>query len=222
MTVNTTSVATVRIAGEADDTTINRYELDSARRALRLLKGNLGPERLHALVKEQIVAGNALFRDHVARSNGEQATGTITLEASGLAAADFSAWMSRAFTRPDVLLAAHPEHYLIDPKGPHIVETLGDHVVGFYIGAWDQSNVRVDGVVNSNKRYSQLLLDDDRTVFGSISTLFSDTADGMRAELSVTLPATSAPYAIDQHLEHFSVEFRNWMLLAAAEISTSS
>ena len=41
----------------------------------------------------------------------------------------------------------------------------------------------------------------------------------MRAELSVTLPTTSAPYAIDQHLEHFSVEFRNWMLLAAAEIS---
>lgn len=222
MTAHTTPVAAVRIAGEADDTTINRYELDSARRALRLLKGNLGPERLHALVKDQIVEGNALFRRHVERSHGEQATGTVTLEASGLAAADFSAWMSRAFARPDVLLAAHPEHYLIDPKGPHIVETLGDHVIGFYVGPWDQSKVPGDGPKNVDKRYSLLILDDDQTVFGSISTLFSDTADGMRAELSVTLPATSAPYAIDQHLEHFSVEFRNWMLLAAAEIRKSN
>ena len=39
----------------------------------------------------------------------------------------------------------------------------------------------------------------------------------MRAELSVTLPATSATGAIEQHLQHFSVEFRSWMRRAAAE-----
>ncbi|EOO71526.1 hypothetical protein ACQVPJ_24500 [Bacillus mycoides] len=224
MTADNAPMASVRIAGEPDDKNINRYELESARRALRLIKGNLGYNRLHALVSEQIAEGNALFRDHVKRSDGKQATGIITLEATGLTAANFSAWMNRAFAREDVLIAAHPEHYLImsGPNGPHIVETLGDHVVGFYMGSWDKSEVPAGGTDSIDKRHSLLTLDDDGTVFGSISTMFSEAGGGMTVELSVTLPATSAPDAIDQHLQHFSVEFRNWMLLAAAEIREGS
>jgi len=215
-----TTPASVRIAGEADDRNIDRYELVSARRALRLIKGNLGSDRLHALISKQIKEGNTLFRDHVKRSGGELATGTITIEAIGLTAADFSAWMMRAFAREDVLIAAHPEHYLMnasDPRGPHIVEALGDHVVGFFMGGWEASAVATAGPANTDKRRSLLTLDDDGTVFGSVSTLFSEAPQGMKAELSVTLPATSAPDAIEQHLQHFSVEFRSWMLMAAAE-----
>ena len=216
--------ASVRISGETDDRNIDHYELTSARRALRLLKGNLGPERLHALVSEQVAEGNAFFRDHVKRSGGEKATGTITLEATGLAPADFAAWMSRAFARQDVLIGAHPEHYLAgvgDLRGPHIVETLDDYVVGFYIGAWDESEVAPLDDQNANRRHSVLKLDDDGTVFGSVSTEFHETPNGMAAELSVALPITSAPSAIEQHLQHFSVEFRSWMLLAAAETRKS-
>ena len=212
----------VRISGETDDSNIDRYELTSARRALRLLKGNLGPERLHALVSEQVAEGNAFFRDHVKRSGGEKATGTITIEAVGLAPADFAGWMSRAFARQDVLIGAHPEHYLAgvgDPRGPHIVETLDDYVVGFYIGAWDESELAAREGENANRRHSVLKLDDDGTVFGSVSTAFFETPHGMSAELSVALPVTSAPSAVEQHLQHFSVEFRNWMILAAAETS---
>ncbi len=158
MTADNAPMASVRIAGEPDDKNINRYELESARRALRLIKGNLGYNRLHALVSEQIAEGNALFRDHVKRSDGKQATGIITLEATGLTAANFSAWMNRAFAREDVLIAAHPEHYLImsGPNGPHIVETLGDHVVGFYMGSWDKSEVPAGGTDSIDKRHSLL------------------------------------------------------------------
>ena len=215
----------VRISGEADDRNIDQYELSSARRALRLLKTNLGPERLHALVKEQVAEGNAFFRDHVKRSGGEMASGTVTIEAAGLAPADFGAWMSRAFARQDVLIGAHPEHYLSavgDPRGPHIVETLDDYVVGFYIGAWDESQVAARNDDGVNRRHSVLKLDDDGTVFGSVSTAFHETPHGMSAELSVALPLTSAPSAVEQHLQHFSVEFRSWMLLAAAETRRAS
>ena len=210
----------VRISGETDDRCIDHFELTSARRALRLLKGNLGPERLHALVSEQVAEGNAFFRDHVKRSGGQRATGTITIEATGLTAIDFGAWMSRAFARQDVLIGAHPEHYLAavgDPRGPHIVETLDDYVVGFYIGAWDASEVPPGDGEAANRRHSLLKLDDDETVFGSVSTAFFDTPLGMSAELTVSLPITSAPSAVDQHLQHFAVEFRSWMLTAAAE-----
>ncbi len=51
MTANTIE-ASVRSAGEADDRNIDTYELDSARRALRLIKANLGRDRLHAMVSE--------------------------------------------------------------------------------------------------------------------------------------------------------------------------
>jgi hypothetical protein len=33
----------------------------------------------------------------------------------------------------------------------------------------------------------------------------------------VTLPETAGPEVIEQHLEHFAVEYRNWILAAAAE-----
>ena len=81
---DTSRDVSVRILGELDDRSIDRYELTSARRALRLIKGKLGPERLHALVIEQVAEGNTFFRDHVKRSGGERATGTITVEATGL------------------------------------------------------------------------------------------------------------------------------------------
>lgn len=225
MTIGTSNGASVRISGEVDDRAIDRYELVSARRALRLLKGNLGYDQLHALVSEQIAEGNELFRNHVVRSANKQVTGVITIEADGLTAADFSAWMIQAFDRRDVLIAAQPEHYLMDmagPHGPHIVETLGDHVVGFYMKGWDESEVDVNESKSTDKRYSLLRLDDDGTVFGSVSTSFVEAPHGMVAELSVTLPATSAPDAVEQHLEHFSVEFRSWMLQAAAETATLS
>lgn len=218
------NAVSVRIAGQSDDRNIDRYELESARRALRLMKSNLGSERLHALVGPQVKEGNDLFRDHVERSGGQQVTGTTTIEAVGLSAADFSAWMIRAFAKEDVLIAAQPEHYLqnmTDRHGPHVVEPIGDHVVGFYMQAWDQAEIAT-GRVGADTRHSRLKLDDDGTVFGSVSTEFVETPEGMQANLSVTLPSTSAPDAVEQHLQHFSVEFRSWMLMAGAETSELS
>jgi len=54
------------------------------------------------------------------------------------------------------------------------------------------------------------------TVVGSIATEFDEEADGFTARLSVTLPVTCAPDVVRQHLEHFAVEFRTCILMAAA------
>lgn len=59
----------------------------------------------------------------------------------------------------------------------------------------------------------------DGTVVGSISNAFEDEPDGFTAHLSVTLPASCTPVVIEQHLEHFAVEFRTWILRAASELS---
>jgi hypothetical protein len=214
MTIDIGAEAAIRIAGEPDHTSIDRYELEAARRALRLLKHSLGSDRLYTIARRQAAEGNAFYREHVKRSNGEQATGTVVLEADGLTVPVFGEWMSRLFARHHALIDAHPEHYVIDSgdaRGPHIVEMMGDHVVGFHMGVWDENS---DG---AGLRRSQMALDDDGTVFGAVAVAFRPAPNGMFAELSVTLPATCASRAVEQHLHHFAVEFRNWMALAATE-----
>lgn len=57
----------------------------------------------------------------------------------------------------------------------------------------------------------------DVTGIGTISNSFADVPGGFKARLSVTLPITCGPEVVEHDLEHFAVEFRNWILAAAAE-----
>lgn len=218
----TGSPASVRLAGEDTDQTIDGFELFSARRALGLLKRTLGRERLLALLRDEIAAGDAFLRDHLARSGGRETTGTTTLRARGISAAAFGAWLGGAFAREDVMLAGHPEHYAIHAEPGrlvNIVETLDTYVCSFFMRPWDASGAGTTAPAaggGSATRRSHMLLADG-TVVGSIENTFEEELDGFTARLSVTLPVTCAPAAVDQHLEHFAVEFRTWILRAAAE-----
>lgn len=212
-----TTTPTVRLAGEDTDATIDGFELFSARRALELLKRKLGRERLLDLLHEEIDAGDAFLRDHLERSGGAEASGTTTLRAHGITAAEFGAWLGAAFARDDVMLAGHPEHYSIHAEPGqlvNIVETLDDQVCSFFMRPWDDS-VTVEQGLPVERRSHMLLA--DGTVVGSIGNVFEEGPDGFTARLSVTLPATCAPEVIEQHLEHFAVEFRTWILRAARE-----
>lgn len=215
----------MRLAGEDDDGSIVRFEAVAARRALALVKAKLGREHLLELLADEIAAGEAYLRGHVERSAGEETSGTTTLLAHGISAGQFMAWLGRAFGREDVLLAGHPEHYSIHAGGGrvNIVETLGDHVCSFFMREWDEATTPAtptpppDGATHG--RRSRIVLGDG-TVVGSIVNSFCDVEGGFTARLSVTLPATCGAAAVEHHLEHFAVEFRNWILGAVAEQST--
>ncbi len=211
----------VRLAGDDSDRRIDAYELFSARRALALVKKKLGRERLLELLAEEISAGDEFLRSHVKRSAGQEATGTTTLRAHGITAAQFTGWLGRAFAREDVMLAGHPEHYSIHAApgvNVNIVETLGEYVCSFFMRPWNDAVVPAAGSEKPAGRRSHMLLKDG-TVVGSIATAFDEEKGGLTARLSVTLPATCAPDVVEQHLEHFAVEFRTWILRAAAETS---
>jgi hypothetical protein len=217
------TAATVRPAGEHSDSTIDGFELFSARRALELLKRKLGRERLLELLADEIAAGEAFLRGHLERSAGAEATGTTTLRAHGITAAVFGAWLGAAFAREDVMLAGHPEHYAIHAEpgqNVNIVETLDEYVCSFFMQPWDDSVTRERELPSApggpTVRRSHMLLADG-TVIGSIANSFEEESDGFTARLSVTLPATCAPDVIEQHLEHFAVEFRTWILRAAID-----
>jgi hypothetical protein len=224
MTTTSKSGQWVRLAGDDTDSSIDGFELFSARRALALLKGKLGRMRLLELLSDEIAAGDAFLRGHLERSSGEQVTATTTLRAHGITAAEFTGWLARAFAREDVMLAGHPEHYSIHAApGRHvnIVETLGEYVCSFFMREWNDSVVEEQELPSAGTgkpagRRSHMLLQDG-TVIGSIANAFDEEPGGFTARLSVTLPATCAPDVIEQHLEHFAVEFRTWILRAAAE-----
>ncbi|MDJ0392937.1 hypothetical protein QMK17_06285 [Rhodococcus sp. G-MC3] len=222
LSVATESDPWVRLAGEDRDGSIAGFELTSARRALSLLKSKLGRDSLLELLKNEIDAGTAFLRTEIERSAGEEETGTTTLNARGITANEFTTWLSRAFGREDVLIAGHPEHYAIHAGsgGVNIVETLGDYVCSFYMHPWDDAataevELPADGEAPQGRRSRMAL--EDGTVIGSISNSFTDVPGGFVARLSVTLPATCGPEVIEHHLEHFAVEFRNWILAAVAE-----
>jgi hypothetical protein len=222
----TTSLTNARVHLVDDDTDVRiaGFELFSARRALALLKSRLGRTRILELLADEIEAGDRLMRRHVERSSGQTASGTTVLRAHGISAAQFGRWLGSSFDREDVMLAAHPEHYVVHNEGPgraHIVETLGEQVVSFFMGGWDESaEVPGSGSSADDGHRSKLALADG-TVVGSVATLFTDADDGFTARLSVTLPVTCAPEAVEQHLQHFAVEFHNWILNAARELSES-
>jgi hypothetical protein len=223
MNTEDTASPWVRLAGQSTETSIDGFELFSARRALRLLKSKLGRERLLELLDDEIAAGDAFLRDHIERSGGEETAGTTTLRAHGITAAQFTGWLGRAFAREDVMLAGHPEHYSIHAEpgsNVNIVETLGDYVCSFFMRPYDDSVIGNYGLPADQPagRRSQMLLEDG-TVVGSIANAFDEEPGGFTATLSVTLPATCAPDVVQQHLEHFAVEFRTWILGAAAELS---
>lgn len=228
MSSDTATIATtawVRLSGEQDDSTIERFEVRAAQRALALLKAKLGRERLLDLLADEIAAGEAYLRDHVARSAGEETTGTTTLHAHGITAGQFTDWLSRAFGREDVLLAGHPEHYSIHAGGGrvNIVETLGDHVCSFYMREWDEATTSTaqTGPDPTSGRRSRMVLEDG-TIVGGITNSFTDVEGGFTAGLSVTLPASCGPTVVEHHLQHFAVEFHNWILRAASESSARS
>lgn len=226
MTTTSTTGPSVRLGDDNTDSTIDGYELFGARRALALLKEKLGRDRILELLSDEIAEGEAFLRDHLARSDGEETTGTTTLRARGITAAQFGRWLGAAFAREDVMLAGNPEHYSIHAEpgqNVNIVETLDRYVCSFFMRPWDDS-VIVDQELPAATdqkpagRRSHMLLPDG-TVVGSIANAFDEEEDGFTARLSVTLPVTCAPEVIEQHLEHFAVEFRTWILRAARELS---
>ncbi|MEV0849028.1 hypothetical protein AB0J21_24690 [Streptomyces sp. NPDC049954] len=139
---------------------------------------------------------------------GEFTGGTTVLEARGLTAGEFLAWMETAFADEDVLLAAHPERYaMVDqPDGSvRVVENIGPHVCSFLMGGWgagetawaaDAAELLPEPDV-PHERASNLSLDDG-TVVGRVLTQFGDTGEGFSCRLTVYLPA-SCPDGILDH-----------------------
>ena len=225
MTVaNTAPLRIDVVSGPTGQVTVDDYELFYARRALAHLKTLLGSQGLLNLLADDLKNGEAFLREAVEKSNGEIRPATTVLAVTGLTAAEFSAWMDEAAMNQDTMLAAHPEHFVMDgrPDGTlHLVENFGPHIcsciVAFGEGAdWAATAPeRLADATYPHKTIATIKLTDGTTV-GRVLSQFGDTGDGFSASMSIYFPAACPDDLIEHHRRHLAVEFTNWIRAAAA------
>ncbi|MFJ4716237.1 hypothetical protein [Streptomyces sp. NPDC088785] len=227
MTDAMTAVTVTLEAGPAGADSIDDMELYYARRALDRFRTRLGRQGLLTLLAADIEEGNAFLRECARTCGGEFRGGTTVLRASGLTSGEFLAWMDAAFAGDDSrpLLAAHPEHYVMgtDDIGARVVENIGPHVASFFMGgwgtdamAWAEDAAELLPEAEFPRKMSSNLFLEDGTVIGRALIQFGDTADGFTANLTVYFPTSCPQDVLDHHLRHYAVEFRNWIVAAAA------
>ncbi|MGN5632118.1 hypothetical protein [Streptomyces sp. AC154] len=222
----TSSPVTVTLASGPTGGSIDDFELFYARRALERFRTRLGRQGLLDLLAEDIEAGNAFLRESARTSEGVFKSGTTVLTTQGIASGEFLAWMDEAFAGDEgPLLAAHPEHYVMgtDSVGARVVENIGPHVADFYMGgwgtealAWAKDAEELLPESDFPRKMSSNLFLADGTVVGRALIQFGDTAEGFTANLTVYFPATCPDEVLEHHLRHYAVEFRNWIVAAAA------
>ncbi|MET9535461.1 MULTISPECIES: hypothetical protein [unclassified Streptomyces] len=229
MTDNQTSppVSVTLESGPTGAGSIDDFELFYARRVLDRFRTRLGRQGLLDLLAADIEEGNAFLRESARTSDGTFKAGTTVLATQGLTSGEFLTWMDGAFAGDDerVLLAAHPEHYAMgtDSVGARVVENIGPHVCSFYMGgwgtdamAWAEDAAELLPESEFPRKMSSNLFLTDGTVVGRALIQFGDTADGFTANLTVYFPVTCPDDVLDHHLRHYAVEFRNWIIAAAA------
>ncbi|MFG2673490.1 hypothetical protein ACPXCP_10175 [Streptomyces sp. DT20] len=222
----TSSPVTVTLASGPTGGSIDDFELFYARRALERFRTRLGRQGLLDLLAEDIEAGNAFLRESARTSEGAFKSGTTVLTTQGIASGEFLAWMDEAFAGDEgPLLAAHPEHYVMgtDSVGARVVENIGPHVADFYMGGWGTEALAwakdAEELLPESefpRKMSSNLFLADGTVVGRALIQFGDTAEGFTANLTVYFPATCPDEVLEHHLRHYAVEFRNWIVAAAA------
>lgn len=209
-------------AGSIDD-----FELFYARRALDRFRRRLGRQGMLDLLAADIEEGNAFLRESARASDGSFKAGTTVLATRGLSSGAFMAWMEKAFAGDEnALLAAHPEHYVMAPGADgafNVVENIGPHVCSFYMGGWGTDAMAwaadADELLPESEyphKMSSNLFLADGAIVGRALTQFGDTADGFTASLTVYMPTACPQDVLEHHLRHYAVEFRNWIIAAAA------
>lgn len=230
------TVTGMNVKGEFDDGTIDAWELKASRRALANLRELLLGQAMLDLLAPQLDEADDLHRQYLAESNGEFTPCNVVLRIKGLHLGELidpggmTAAVAGAGGTPEQkkafqigkLFPQHPEHYAVPEGYTGVVETMGgiptrsqvkpadpEQVPDFVKNLVDDSYpVRVFG-------YGEL---DDGTFHTWALQQFKDTEDGLEANLRIFYPAACPPEYVDEHAEHFAVEYRNSVRLAAAAL----
>lgn len=120
----------------------------------------------------------------------------------------------------------HPEHYTLPAEGVGVVETMGGFPTLTRVSVLpkDETPDFISELVDPSYEFvnaGQGVLDDGTTIQSYVLQQFKDTDTGLEANLRIWYPAAAPASDIEEHLRHYTVEFRNGCRLAAAQLESA-
>jgi hypothetical protein len=227
--------------GHADDDRLDHWELEASRRALGNLRTLLYGQPMLDLIGEQLDEHDKVFRGYWEASDDQWSECHVTLQASGItlgqalpAIAESMAAMGEGVDGgfdakrdavESVIFPIHPEHYSV-MEGLGGIETMGGipcrnmlfRVPPEDVPDWI-AQLKDPSYAVSNVGRSELV---DGTPHTWTLQQMKDTADGVEFDLRVWYPAACPPAYVEEHAQHFPIEVRGLLRLAAARVEAEA
>jgi len=214
------------VAGQLTSVDVEQLELESSRRALRLLRERLTAEQMESLLADDLVATDNQWREWAQASDGSWRAAEVEFLVSGLSTQDFRSWWSTALNDlHGVVYPAFPEHYRFgwvqNPSGGEepcyvVIEELGHVPFRMYCSfgpAWAPVDV-AQGYELDMVGVGRL---QDGTQVVRFMNQIKDTADGLAMKVGVYLVSATPDYVVQSHVEQELVEWTRWLQMAVRQ-----
>lgn len=219
--------------GDVDDTGIDEWELAASRRALANLRNRLYGKQMSDLIADQVSASTKRYQDAADASGGSFKQGHVRLTCEGMTLAEYGGMAGMVNNveagsseglhelNRNLMFPMHPEHYEFGSYDGHAggVETMGgsptltyvsyidteeapDYITEFLDPSFPLQHVG-GGVLDNGTRQTYVLQQ------------FKDSDKGLVIDLRVWYPSTVPDADITEHVQHYAVEFRNGVRMAA-------
>jgi hypothetical protein len=223
-----TSVTADTMHGKADDQRLDQWELKAARRALQNLKILLYETPMLDLLRGQIEEGDRRLKQYLAASKGEYTQTQVIVRGTNVTTeqmlANYRLVLGGVMTPEkkrevafNMAFPMHPEHYAIPPY-TGIVETMGGIPTRSRVMRAEETPSFIAPFIDES--YPMRLVGkaeiDDGTTYMYVLQQFKDTDAGLEANLRIWYPAACPPIYLEEHAEHYAVEFRNSLRIMAA------
>jgi hypothetical protein len=213
------------IDGELAHVDVDALELESARRALRLLRERIPPEQMDALLARDLDESDERWRCWASRSDGSWKAAEVEFQVHGLSKEEFQDWWGTA--REDlhgVMYPGFPEHYRFgwvpDPRGVDepclmIVEELGYVPFRMYCSFDpDWAPVAVTpGYEPISEGVGRLR---DGTEVVRFMNQLKNIDDGFSMKVGVYMVSAVPQSVVDSHVDQELVEWTRWIQMAHA------
>ncbi len=206
-----------------DDQQIKNLELEQCRKALKFIKSKLRPSIIEFL-EDEIAESTERTEGYVEQSEGRWKSDSVQITMPGLSFQEYHGWfMGKVKERDEITLqVAHPDHYMnavmVDRPGfVEIIENVGADTIPWYIVG--QFVAADDVPFEKDPHYSDSfwlkIWSKNEVLLGYAGhELRNDENGNCNLKLTIALPEAAPDTLIHGHLEHFTMEFRNWYLSA--------
>lgn len=232
------TVSADTVHGTADDARLDRWELEASRRALGNLRTLLYGQPMLDLLKDQLDAHDEEFRRYAAASHDEWSECHVVLHADGITleealpiiaesmaamgASGATGFEEKRDAVESVIFPIHPEHYSVLPEVGG-VETMGGtpfRTLLYRCAPEDApewlTSLMDDSYELSNVGRSTLT---DGTPHTWVMQQFKNTDTGVEFDLHVWYPKACPQEYVEEHGQHFPIELRGLLRIAAAKIA---